>query len=108
MIPGHALTQGFVWSTILFYLVVDIAYGATAWLTDSVLPGMVAHATGLLLFFSIVWPRDATRRLVTAGGADAWFWVHLAQALLFGAAAVWAFAGLASRTRSARAQPLGR
>jgi membrane protease YdiL (CAAX protease family) len=93
--PGHALTQGFVWSTLLFYILVDIAYGATAYLTNSVYPGIVAHAVGLWVFFFLIWPHDAGRKLVTSGGADAWFWIHLLQAVGFGALAIWAFTRLA-------------
>jgi membrane protease YdiL (CAAX protease family) len=102
--PGHALTQGFVWSTLLFYVLVDVAYGATAYLTNSVYPGMVAHAAGLTVFFLLIWPHDATRRLVGAGGADAWFWLHVLQAAGFGALAIAAFARLAALRPRAAAQ----
>jgi membrane protease YdiL (CAAX protease family) len=94
--PGHALTQGFVWSTVLFYLLVDFAYGATAYFTNSIYPGVVAHAVGLMVFFLLIWPHDATRRLVSAGGADAWFWLHVLQAAGFGALAIAAFVRLAA------------
>ena len=98
--PGHALTQGFVWSTMLFYLLVDIVYGVTAFLTNSIYPGMVAHATGLLLFFLVIWPHDSGRRLVSMGGMDTWFWIHLIQAAVFGAFSIWSFMRL-SRLSSA-------
>ncbi|HEV2532469.1 CPBP family intramembrane glutamic endopeptidase [Phenylobacterium sp.] len=94
--PGHGLTQGFVWSTLLFYVLVDVAYGATAYFTNSIYPGVIAHAAGLMVFFLMIWPHDATRRLVGAGGADAWFWLHLVQAVGFGALAIAAFARLAA------------
>jgi membrane protease YdiL (CAAX protease family) len=103
--PGHALTQGFVWSTLLFYVLVDVAYGATAYLTNSVYPGIVAHTAGLLAFFFLIWPHDAARKLVTSGGADAWFWVHLLQAVGFGAAAIWAFMRLARIAPRTAARP---
>ena len=102
--PGHALTQGLVWSTLLFYVLVDIAYGVTAHLTNSVYPTIVAHTAGLLVFFFLIWPHDATRKLVTSGGADAWFWIHLAQALGFGALAIWSFTRLAIGARAAAAR----
>jgi membrane protease YdiL (CAAX protease family) len=98
LVPGHALTQGLVWSTLLFYILVDVAYGATAFLTRSIYPGIVAHWTGLLVFFLVIWPHDSSRRLVNAGGADAWFWTHLLQATIFGALAIWSFARLARLT----------
>jgi membrane protease YdiL (CAAX protease family) len=105
LMPGHALTQGFVWSTLLFYVLVDVVYGATAYFTNSIYPGVVAHAAGLMVFFLMIWPHDATRRLVSAGGADAWFWLHLAQAVGFGALAIAAFARLAALRPRAGAEP---
>jgi hypothetical protein len=54
------------------------------------------------VFFLMIWPHDASRRLIGAGGADAWFWLHLAQAVAFGALAIAAFARLAAlRPRAA-------
>ena len=98
LVPGHALTQGFVWSTLLFYILVDVAFGVTAFLTKSIYPSIVAHWAGLLVFFLVIWPHDASRRLVDAGGADSWFWIHLLQAAIFGALAIWSFARLARLT----------
>jgi membrane protease YdiL (CAAX protease family) len=100
--PAHALTQGFFWPVLLFYLLVDVSLGLTAYLTNSILPGLAIHAAGLLAFFTLVWPRDAGRRLVSSGGADTWFWVHLCQFVLFAALAVLAFASLARTRRSQR------
>jgi len=99
MAPGHALTQGFVWSTMLFYLFVDVMFGVTAYLTGSIVPGIVTHAAGLLIFFALVWPHDAARHLVADDGATAWFWIHAGQAAAFSALAVLAFRRLASITR---------
>jgi len=96
--PGHALTQGFVWSTLLFYILVDVAYGLTAFLTMSIYPVIVAHCAGLLVFFLLIWPHDSTRRSVGASGADTWFWVHLLQTAVFGALAIWWFGRLAKCT----------
>jgi len=93
--PGHALTQGFVWSTVLFYILVDVAYGVTAFLTGSIFPGIVAHSVGLFVFFLVIWPHDAGRSLVRASGPDAWFFIHLLQAAVFGALAIWSFVRLA-------------
>ena len=89
--PGHAFTQGFVWPILLFYLGVDAMLGLSAYLTQSILPGVVVHSLGLLLFFALIWPRDPMRRLVWNGGADAWFWLHGAQALVATALALLAF-----------------
>jgi membrane protease YdiL (CAAX protease family) len=83
MAPIHALTQGFVWPTLLFYLLVDAMLGALAYFTKSIRPGVVVHAVGLFLFFGVIWPRDKDRSPIWQGGADTWFWIHLGQALLF-------------------------
>lgn len=95
MAPEHAATQGFVWPTMLFYLLVDVMLGASAAITKSILPGIVVHAIGLTVFFAIVWPADKTRALVSQSGADVWFWLHAGQTIVFGAAAILLFVRLA-------------
>lgn len=97
--PGHGSTQGFAWPTILFYLCVDAMLGTMAYLTSSILPGIVIHAAGLVVFFSLIWPNDPARPLVESSGADLWFWVHVAQTIVFGALAVLAFRQLARITK---------
>ena len=101
--PAHALTQGFVWPTLVFYLLADVTYGVTAYLTDSILPGAIAHVAGLFVFFAVIWPRDAARPQVTLAQADPAFWGQLALVGAFGALAVWALARLARTTASTRA-----
>jgi len=101
MAPVHALTQGFVWQTLVFYLLVDAMLGALAYVTGSIRPGVVVHAIGLFVFFALVWPHDAGRQLVWAHGADAAFWISVAQAVGFGALAIAAFARLVRLTKPA-------
>jgi membrane protease YdiL (CAAX protease family) len=101
--PGHGTTQGFAWPTMLFYLLVDITFGTAAYLTNSIWPSVVIHAVGLVVFFSLVWPHDPTRHLLDSGAADPWFWIHVAQSLVFGLLAILAFAHLARVTAAARA-----
>jgi membrane protease YdiL (CAAX protease family) len=103
MAPIHALTQGFVWPTILFYLLVDGVLGALAYATGSVRPGVIVHATGLFVFFTLVWPQDTHRQLVWTGGADAAFWISLAQTVVFAALGALAFARLLRQTQAGRA-----
>jgi membrane protease YdiL (CAAX protease family) len=102
-VPGHGVTQGFVWPTLLFYLLVDVTFGASAYLTDSILPGIVVHGVGILVFFALIWPHDATRRSVREGGADGWFWFWVGAAIIFASLAILAFVRLARRTRGVRA-----
>jgi membrane protease YdiL (CAAX protease family) len=93
--PAHALTQGFIWPVLVFYLLVDIMLGAMACLANSILPGVVVHALGLFIFLFLVWP-NSTRGLVLESGPDIWFWVYAAQMTMFAAAALWAFKRLAN------------
>lgn len=99
MAPEHAQTQGFVWPTLLFYLVVDVMLGATALLTKSILPGIVTHSIGLLAFFTLVWPGDVIRQVVGGGTTELWFWLHGAQTLVFAVLAILAFIHLARISR---------
>ncbi|MGO9775853.1 MAG: lysostaphin resistance A-like protein [Terracidiphilus sp.] len=92
---AHGPTQGFLWPKLLFYFLVGVVFGATAYLTKSILPAIPGHMIGLLIFFTLVWPFDAARRLVWEGGADVWFWIHAAQTIVFAALALWAFRRLA-------------
>jgi membrane protease YdiL (CAAX protease family) len=101
--PAHGLTQGFLWPTLLWYFCVDIMFGVIAYLTGSILPGIVVHSAGLLIFFTLVWPYDPQRRLVWETGAITGFWINLAQAIIFTALAILAFRQLARFTKRVRA-----
>ena len=83
---------------LLVYFLVGIAFGATAYLTNSTLPAILPHMIGDLTFFTLVWPNDAARPLVLDSGADNWFWIHVAQAIVFTVLAVWAFQRLAKES----------
>ena len=103
--PGHALTQGFVWPTLLFYLCVDGMLGTLAYLTNSILPGIVVHGIGLLIFFTLVWPGDVVRQMLGHGDASLWFWIHVAQAVVLAALALLAFSRLARSAQHTHAHP---
>jgi membrane protease YdiL (CAAX protease family) len=96
------LNHGLFWPKQLVYFLAGVAFGVIALLTKSILPGIVAHIIGDLTFFIFVWPRDSSRRLVNQGGADAWFWIHAAQFVLFTALAILAFTHLASLNKRIR------
>ena len=87
--------HGILWPKLLVYFLVGVAFGATAYLTNSTLPAIVPHIIGDLTFFTLVWPHDAARRLVFDSGTDIWFWIHVAQAIVFTVLAVSAFQRLA-------------
>jgi membrane protease YdiL (CAAX protease family) len=97
LVPGHAATQGFAWPTFLFYLVVDAMLGVSALLCDSILPGVVVHATGLAGFFVWIWPADASRPVGRAALRDPWLSIHAGQVVVFGALAAIAYRRLALR-----------
>jgi membrane protease YdiL (CAAX protease family) len=92
--PAHSLTQGFVWPVMLFYLLVDSMLGVIAYLTQSILPGIAVHFVGLLVFFTLIWPQDATRTLQREVGARGWLWIHIAQIVICGTLAVVVFSRL--------------
>ena len=105
MAPVHAQTQGFVWPTLLFYLLVDSMLGALAYITGSIRPGVVVHTIGLFVFFAFIWPRDPGRTLIWAHGPDPWFWIHVGQTAVFGALSLAAFARLTKLARASRGSP---
>ena len=89
------LTQGFLWPKLFVYFLAGVVFGVTAYLTASILPGMAVHIIGDLTFFALVWPYDAKRQLIWETGANGWFWLHMAQAIIFTALAIVAFTRLA-------------
>jgi ABC-type sulfate transport system permease component len=102
--------HGILWPKLLVYFLAGVAFGVTAYLTNSTLPAILPHMIGDLTFFTLVWPHDAARRLVWDSGTDNWFWIHVAQATVFTVLAVWAFQRLArvsSRDAPSEATNLG-
>ena len=85
------VSQGIAWPKLLVYFLVGLTFGTMAYLNNSILPVIPVHIAADVTFFLLVWPNDATRRLVAKGGADAWFWFHVAQAAVFGVLTVLAF-----------------
>ncbi len=73
------------------YFLAGVMFSVTAYLTSSIVPGILVHIVADLTFFTLVWPYDAARRLVWEAGADTWFWIHPAQAIIFTALAILAF-----------------
>jgi len=104
--PVHSLTQGFVWTTLVFYLFADMMFGAIAHLTDSILPGVIVHTSGLVVFFTLIWPYDSTRRLISQGGPIGWFWLHAAQTIVFAIAAILVFTKLKGLSQDRKLESL--
>lgn len=91
---AHA-NYGWFWSKLLVYFLAGVVFGSIAYLTNSILASIPVHIVGDLIFFTLVWPHDTSRRLVAEGGADGWFWIHFAQAAIFTALAFFGFRRLA-------------
>ena len=89
------VNHGWYWPKLTVYLLAGLVFGAIALLTNSILTSIPVHFIGDFTFFALVWPHDATRRLVTQGGADSWFWIHVAQAVIFTLLALLVFQRLA-------------
>jgi membrane protease YdiL (CAAX protease family) len=95
---------------IPFYLAVSAIYGGLAYLTNSILPGLVLHAGGDVFSLTRLWttgqPEWQTSskppQLIWGTGTDPAFWGYLAAFIVLGAAAVWGYATLASAVRPQR------
>jgi membrane protease YdiL (CAAX protease family) len=77
------VSQGVLWPKLLVYFLVGLTFGTLAYLNNSILPVIPVHVAADITFFLLVWPKDATRKLVSEAGADSWFWLHWAQAIGF-------------------------
>jgi membrane protease YdiL (CAAX protease family) len=91
------------------YSLVGVIFGSLAYLTNSILPGMVLHAAVDTFRFLATWrlgppPR---LRLVWQSGPDASFWTSLAVAVILGVVAIWAFRKLAVVTYPESHAPQG-
>jgi len=104
LVPGHGITQGFAGPTVLFYLLVDVMLGVTAYLSNSVWPGVAIHASGLLIFFVLVWPFDPLRPLGENALTDWWFWLHAVQAAVFSWLSILTFRRLAHVVKNRNAK----
>jgi membrane protease YdiL (CAAX protease family) len=93
------LTQGFWLPKLFVYFLVGITFGVIASLANSILASIPVQILGDLTFFTLVWPNDAARRLISNGGADGWFWIHVAQAIVFTFFAILAFRAFAKTAR---------
>jgi membrane protease YdiL (CAAX protease family) len=93
---AHA-NHGLYWTKLSVYFLAGIVFGTIARLTNSILTSLPVHVLGDLTFFLLIWPRDSQRVLVSAGGADKWFWVHVGQAVVFTVASLLAFYRLVER-----------
>ena len=93
-----------------YYLAIAAIFGGLAWLTNSILPGIVLHAGGDVFSLTRLWATGQPEwqqtstppQLIWETGADAAFWGYLTAFILLGAAALWAYAALAAVVRQER------
>jgi len=83
--PMHVV----LWPKLVFFFLTGLTFSVMAHMTKSILPGLVVHILGLLIFFTLVFRADAAQ-----SRADAWSWIHAAQIVVFAALSVGAFARL--------------
>jgi membrane protease YdiL (CAAX protease family) len=93
--PGHGSTQGFVWPILLWYFLADLMFGSLSLLSRSILPGIIVHAIGLLVFFSLIWPGDKYRGVASLGQQGLAFWFAVGSFLVLAALSMLAFGQLA-------------
>jgi membrane protease YdiL (CAAX protease family) len=92
-----------------YYLAVAAIYGALAYLTNSILPCVVLHATGNVLGGIELLARGRSESqasstpdpLIWETGTDASFWLSCFGLMFVGAAVVWAYRTLANVVRQA-------
>jgi membrane protease YdiL (CAAX protease family) len=94
----HPPMHSALWPRLVFYFLSGATFAAMAYLVNSILPGIVIHIFGDLMFFSLVWPHDGARPLLALVSPDLWFWVHVVQVIVFTMIAIIAFVRL-SRIR---------
>lgn len=104
--PGHGLTQGFALPVLAWYLLADIVFGVMSWLSRSILPGIVVHGLGLLIFFTLIWPTDHVRASSPLTPSVAAFWIALALMVLLALLSLLSFRQLARATSSVAAPSL--
>lgn len=92
-------THGLFPPQLFLYFLFGLVGGVSAYLTNSILPGIVIHSFADLTFFFLVWPGDATRVPVTESGVDFWLGTHVVQFLGFGMLAALGFRMLAHSRR---------
>lgn len=93
---------GWYWPKLSVYFLAGVAFGAIALLTNSIFTSLPVHVFGDLTFFILIWPRDSGRVLLSTGGADKWFWMHVVQAIVFAALALVVFRRLAKQAEVRR------
>jgi membrane protease YdiL (CAAX protease family) len=102
----HPPAEAAAWVKLPFFFFAGLTFSLMARDTQSIVPALVIHVAGLLMFFVFVWPADSTRPLIRDVGAGPWLWTHVAQIVIFTALAAWTFRRLHLVTKVAPARGL--
>jgi membrane protease YdiL (CAAX protease family) len=86
-----------------FYMTIGVTYGVLAYLTNSILPGLILHATGDAMggVMALARGRMVSSLPLAPPETGLPFWFTGVALVLVGAATVWALVALASITRQA-------
>jgi membrane protease YdiL (CAAX protease family) len=95
--------QGLSLPKMSLYFGAGVLFGSVAYFARSIWASIPVHIAADLTFFTLVWPHDPARHLIWETGADAWFWIHAAQTVVFLALSVLAFRQLAKVAARGRA-----
>jgi len=90
-------------------LIASTGYGILAYLTRSILPGVILHAAGDIFSFGLLWlsVRGAAvpSHAPTRGLSNPMFWVNGLETIVLAILTVWAFRRLAAAARAERRKP---
>ncbi|MCI0690689.1 CPBP family intramembrane metalloprotease [candidate division KSB1 bacterium] len=99
---GHFSHAWMSWRLLPYYLAGSTIFGVLAYLTGSILPGIVLHTiVDALRYIQLLWSSTATPQpLIGETGADLKFWTNVLAFIGLGATAIWAYYKLAAVVRS--------
>lgn len=95
---GHFSHAWMSFRLLPYYLAGATVFGALAWLTGSILPGIILHTSvNALRYVQLLWlGTSAPPVLVWETGAGLKFWMNVLAFIILGATAVWAYYKLAA------------
>ena len=99
----HPPVGSALWPKFVFYFLTSITFGVMACFANSILPGLVVHVLGDLTFSPSCGLMTRRVRWFRTHLPDAWFWLHVAQAIAFTALAILAFIRLSKIAGRVRA-----
>lgn len=84
-----------------YYLIAALIFGALAYLTGSILPGVVLHSGANVLGFGLLWWWEASPATFLGVGdrRDLMLWVTSSAGIVLALPAIWAYRRLAGVVR---------